>query len=52
MNIKCDRCGKEYYDLHDTIVKYDYAEPGRGKPGQYHLCIDCRKKLIEFLENK
>ena len=52
MNIKCDKCGKEYKDLFDTIASYDYAEPGRGKPGRYHLCMDCRKKLINWLDNK
>jgi len=52
MQITCDRCKKKYNDLHDTIVDYDYTEPGRGKPGRYHLCIDCRKKLINWLEEK
>ena len=50
MKIKCDRCGYAYDDLHDTVLTYDYAEPGRGKPGHYHLCINCRKELINWFE--
>ena len=52
MEMQCDRCGVKYDDLYDTIVTYDYAEPGRGKPGHYHLCLNCRKELIEWLESK
>jgi len=50
MKIECDKCAAEYDDLHDTIVTFDYAEPGRGKPGHYHLCLNCRKRLIKFLD--
>ena len=52
MKIKCDRCNVEFNDLHDTIIRYDYAETGRGKPGHYHLCLNCRKELISFLNNQ
>ena len=51
MQIECDRCAAEYDDLHDTIVTFDYSEPGRGKPGHYHLCLNCRKRLIKFLDS-
>ena len=50
MKIKCDRCNAEYDDLYDTVVTYDFAEPGRGKPGHYHLCLNCRKKLMNWFE--
>jgi hypothetical protein len=50
MERKCDRCQVKYDDLFDTIVMYDYAEPGKGKPGHYHLCLNCRKELISWLE--
>mgnify|MGYP006277153889 CR=1 FL=1 len=48
--MRCDRCGREFRDLFDTIVRIDYVEPGRGKPYEYHLCIDCRKGLVQWVE--
>lgn len=48
--MNCDRCGREFKDLFDTIVHIDYAEPGRGKPYEFHLCIDCRKALVGWIE--
>ena len=50
MNVKCDRCGKTYEDLFDTIVRMDYAETGRGKPYECHLCLGCRKELIKWIK--
>ena len=50
--IQCDRCNKEYDDIFDTILSFDYAETGRGKPGKYHLCMSCRKEMIKWLEKK
>ena len=50
MKRKCDKCQIEYNDIFDTIVMYDYTEPGKGKPGHYHLCLNCRKELIRWLE--
>jgi len=51
MKIKCDRCKKEYQDLFDTLVRYDYVEPGRGKPEEYHICLECRKELKNWFES-
>ncbi len=50
MNIKCDRCGKTYGDLFDTIIHIDYVETGRGKPYDFHLCLGCRKELIKWIK--
>jgi hypothetical protein len=52
MEINCEKCKVRYDDLYDTVVTFDYAEPGRGKPGHYHLCLNCRKEMIKWLENK
>jgi hypothetical protein len=49
--MKCDRCGNEFKDLFDTIVRIDYAEPGRGKPYEFHLCMDCRKAIVQWVES-
>lgn len=49
MKVKCDRCSKEYDEIFDTILRYDYAETGKGKPGKYHLCLDSRKELLRWL---
>jgi hypothetical protein len=38
--------------MFDTIVFCDYAESGKGKPYKWHLCLNCRKKLINYIENK
>lgn len=51
MEIKCDKCQKNYRDMFDTIVRCDYAEPGKGKPYEWHLCIECRKKLINWIKS-
>jgi len=50
MEIKCDKCGKRYRDLFDTLVRCDYVEPGKGKPYEWHLCVDCRKKIVGWFE--
>ena len=49
--MNCDRCGREFRDVFDTIVRIDYAEPGRGKPYEFHLCMKCRKALVQFIES-
>ena len=51
MDIKCYKCGRSYRDIFDTLVRCDYVEPGKGKPYEWHLCIKCRKKLIDWIEN-
>jgi hypothetical protein len=48
--MRCDRCHKSYQDIFDSIVRLDYAEPGKGKPYEYHLCLACRKELIKWIE--
>jgi len=50
MEIQCSKCKKTYRDMFDTLVRFDYAEPGKGKAYEWHLCIDCRKKLIHWIE--
>lgn len=50
MTVKCSKCGKEYNDIFDTIVRCDYVETGRGKPYEWHICINCRKNLIKWFE--
>jgi len=52
MKINCDKCGKDYQDLFDTVVRIDYAETGRGKPCDFHVCLQCRKNLINWIEGK
>jgi len=52
MDIERDRCNRKYEDLFDTIVHVDYVETGRGKPYEYHLCLECRKDLIRWVENE
>lgn len=49
--MKCDRCGREFREVFDTIVHIDYVEPGRGKPYRLHLCMDCRKALVHWIES-
>ncbi|MBN2066390.1 MAG: hypothetical protein JW771_06245 [Candidatus Thermoplasmatota archaeon] len=49
MNVTCDRCKKTYNDIFDTHVRIDYAEPGKGKPYEHHLCLSCRKELIKWM---
>lgn len=46
----CDKCGRDYKDIFDTIVRMDYAEPGKGKVYTWHLCTKCRKELIEYFK--
>lgn len=48
----CDRCKKRYKEIFDTLVRCDYAEPGKGKPYEWHLCVDCRKDVVRFIETK
>lgn len=48
-SLTCEKCGRTYQDMFDTVVRMDYAETGRGKPYEAHLCIDCRKQLIEWM---
>ena len=50
MDRGCDRCNKKFKDIFDTIVRCDYVETGRGKPYEWHLCINCRKELVDFIE--
>ena len=51
MAITCSKCHKIYRDMFDTVVRCDYVEPGKGKPYEWHLCIDCRKKLIYYFND-
>jgi hypothetical protein len=48
--MSCDRCGREFQSVFDTIVRMDYVESGRGKPYEFHLCMDCRKALVNWIE--
>jgi hypothetical protein len=52
MNIKCAKCDKTYKDIFDTLVRCDYVEPGKGKPYEWHLCLNCRKSLIKYFKDK
>lgn len=51
MEIECSKCQNVYKDMFDTLVRCDYSEPGKGKPYEWHLCIKCRKKLINWMED-
>lgn len=42
----CNKCGRFYEDMFDTTIRIDYTEPGKGKPYEYHICMKCRKELI------
>jgi len=46
----CDKCGKEYKDIFDTIIRMDYTESGKGKPYEWHVCVNCRKELIKYFK--
>jgi hypothetical protein len=50
LEIECNKCGKKYKEIFDTIVRCDYSEPGKGKTYEWHLCMECRKKLINFID--
>ncbi|MBN2603037.1 MAG: hypothetical protein JXA91_02760 [Candidatus Thermoplasmatota archaeon] len=52
MKINCDKCGKDYDDLFDTVVRIDYSVTGRGKPCEFHVCLQCRKNLVNWIEAK
>ncbi len=41
MKRKCDRCVVKNDGFFNTIVMYDYAEPGKKKPRHYHLYLNC-----------
>jgi len=48
----CEKCGKEYKDMFDTVIRIDYDEPGKGKPYEFHVCISCRKTIISFIKKQ
>ncbi len=50
MDLECTKCKKKYKDIFDTIVRCDYAIPGKGKAYEWHLCMNCRKNLIKYIE--
>jgi hypothetical protein len=52
MEVQCDRCKKSYKDIFDSIVHMDYVMTGKGKPYEYHLCIECRKELVKWIETE
>lgn len=51
MKIVCDKCRKEFNDIFETLVRCDYTEPGKGKPYEWHICVNCRKKLIGWFKS-
>ena len=52
IDLQCERCKKTYKSIFDSVVRLDYAEPGKGKPYEFHLCIGCRRLLLSWFENK
>lgn len=48
----CDLCNKNYGNIFDSVLRVDYAMPGKGKLYEYHLCQNCRKSVLDVLENK
>ena len=52
MNTECDRCGKFYNNIFNSIVTLDYEIPGKGKIVKMNLCVECRKKLKNFLSDE
>jgi len=50
LEVKCNKCGKNYKEMFDSVVRFDYLEPGKGKPYEWHLCMSCRKDLIKWFE--
>ena len=50
--MRCEKCGKYYKEMFDTIVRLDYLEPGKGKPYEYHICMTCRKEIIGLFKWK
>jgi NMD protein affecting ribosome stability and mRNA decay len=50
MEITCQKCGRKYDEMFDTIVRCDYLEPGKGKPFEWHICMNCRKSLIQWFD--
>ena len=47
----CDLCSKNYGDIFDSVLRIDYIETGRGKIHEYHLCLDCRRNVLDWLES-
>ena len=47
----CDFCSKNYGDTFDSILRIDYTEPGKGKLHEYHICLNCRKNVLDWLKS-
>jgi len=48
----CERCGRRYDKIFNSIVRLDYEMPGKGKSYEWHLCTRCRKNLVRYIERK
>ena len=46
----CDLCYKKYENIFDTTLRIDYSMPGKGKLHEYHMCQNCRKNVLDWLE--
>ena len=47
----CDLCSANYKDIFDSLLRLDYSEPGKGKLHEYHICMKCRKNVLDWLES-
>ena len=47
----CDLCSTQFKDIFDSILRIDYAETGRGKLHEYHLCLKCRQNILNLLNS-
>ena len=48
----CDFCSMEFGEIFDSTLRIDYSEPGKGKLHEYHICLNCRKIVLDWIESK
>ena len=46
----CDLCSTNFRDIFNSVLRIDYTETGRGKLHEYHLCLECRKRVLDWFE--
>ena len=46
----CYLCSANYRDIFDSFLRLDYTEPGKGKLHEYHICMKCRKNVLDWLK--
>ena len=41
----------EFREIFDSTLRIDYSEPGKGKLHEYHICLNCRKIVLDWIES-